>query len=110
MSTNSPTAGGGTIDFRGGTPNEYLDLEITLTYFDGSTFGSLEFSWPVSVTPLYGSNYPSAGSVTLDANGNANATYTGVPENAAYNATVRIVSRSSGNPIPTQDTVYISNS
>jgi hypothetical protein len=38
MSTNSHTAGGGTIDFRGGTPNEYLDLEITLTYFDGSTF------------------------------------------------------------------------
>jgi hypothetical protein len=43
-----------------------------------------------------------AGSVQLDLNGNASASY-GSPGDAAYNASVRITGRSSG-PLPVDDT------
>jgi hypothetical protein len=50
-----------------------------------------------------------AGSVQLDLNGNASASYYSSGD-AAYNASVRITGRSSGGPLPVDDTVYISNS
>jgi hypothetical protein len=50
-----------------------------------------------------------AGSVQLDLNGKS-ASYYGSPGDAAYNASVRITGRSSGGPLPVDDTVYISNS
>jgi hypothetical protein len=40
--------------------------------------------------------YNIAGSVQLDLNGNASASYYGSPGDAAYNASVRITGRSSG--------------
>jgi hypothetical protein len=48
-----------------------------------------------------------AGSVQLDLNGNASASY-GSPGDAAYNASVRITGRSSG-PLPVDDTTYLTH-
>jgi hypothetical protein len=48
-----------------------------------------------------------AGSVQLDLNGNALLLW---KPGDAYNASVRITGRSSGGPLPVDDTVYISNS
>jgi hypothetical protein len=52
--------------------------------------------------------YNIAGSVQLD-NSDLSTSYYGSLD-AAYNASVRITGRSSGGPLPVDDTVYISNS
>jgi hypothetical protein len=81
-----------------------------MTYFDSVYFGSLDFAPPISAPTVFATYNIVAGSVQLDLNGNASASYYGSPGDAAYNASVRITGRSSGGPLPVDDTVYISNS
>jgi hypothetical protein len=80
-----------------------------MTYFDSVYFGSLDFAPPISAPTVFATYNIVAGSVQLDLNGNASASYYGSSE-MPYNASVRITGRSSGGPLPVDDTVYISNS
>jgi hypothetical protein len=78
-----------------------------MTYFDSVYFGSLDFA-PPSAPTVFATNIV-AGSVQLDLNGNASASYYGSSE-MLHITSVRITGRSSGGPLPVDDTVYISNS
>jgi hypothetical protein len=104
---SAPTQAGGTINITGGEPNESLNLAITMTYFDSVYFGSLDFA-PISAPTVFATYNIVAGSVQLDLNGNASASYYGT--GWMLHASVRITGRSSGGPLPVDDTVYISNS
>jgi hypothetical protein len=66
-----------------------------MTYFDSVYFGSLDFAPPISAPTVFATYNIVAGSVQLDLNGNASASYYGSPGDAAYNASVRITGRSS---------------
>jgi hypothetical protein len=83
IATSAPTQAGGTINITGGEPNESLNLAITMTYFDSVYFGSLDFA-PPSAPTVFATNIV-AGSVQLDLNGNASASYYGSSGDAAYN-------------------------
>jgi hypothetical protein len=73
---SAPTQAGGTINITGGEPNESLNLAITMTYFDSVYFGSLDFA-PISAPTVFATYNIVAGSVQLDLNGNASASYYG---------------------------------
>jgi hypothetical protein len=49
-----------------------------MTYFDSVYFGSLDFAPPISAPTVF-ATYNIAGSVQLDLNGNASASYYGSP-------------------------------
>lgn len=98
----------GVVNITGGVPGETLTLEFRMLLFFDTNFNDLSFGAPFSVLDLDTLHLSRFGTVILDGSGNATSTYafTPVPCNGAQ-CIVEIVSRSSGNPVPVDNTTSI---
>jgi hypothetical protein len=101
--------GGGTVTFTGGQPNETLNLSFIVTNND-TNFDFLDFSNPITASPIDRNELSGFGTVTLDASGNAMGKYIYSFLEAAFTCAIIISSRDSGQPMPEQDSIFISNS